>query len=191
MQERLRSGDWTLRSRTGWSPPCPPVIPFIECPRPQTNCLREVPYENDPPHCSPAADRLRQKKVADPAAPAARAASSLPEMVPNPTSGCGVGSFMVAGDVQMAMEQADANARAGLAAALEASIERVAEQAREQLQGGGEVTNMSSATTGLREIIDTTLVGSTPTRRDEAGGQLWSEVCLDMETFGEIIDSMS
>jgi len=125
-----------------------------------------------------------------PKAPLAKPTIALPDMAMNPTPGCGQGSFLVSNDIQMAMEQADANARAGLAAALEASIERVAEQTREQLQTGDKTNNLSSATTGLREIIDAKMVGTAPTRREQVGQQLWSEVCLDLETFGEIIAGM-
>ena len=122
--------------------------------------------------------------------PSAKPTVTLPDMAMNPTPGCGQGSYLVANDIQMAMEQADANAKAALAASLETSIERVIEQAREQLQGGDQTNNVASATTGLREIIDTKLTGVSPKRREQVGSQLWSEVCLDFETFSEIIAGM-
>jgi hypothetical protein len=122
--------------------------------------------------------------------PKPKATISLPDMAMNPTPGCGQGSYLVVDDIQLAMEHADANARAGLAASMTVAIERVVEQTREQLQKDSKANNFNSGTTGLREIIDTKLAGTPPTKREQVGSQMWSEVCFDMDTFSEIIGGM-
>jgi hypothetical protein len=114
----------------------------------------------------------------------------LPDMVMNPTAGCGTGTFEVTTDVQMAMVQADANARSALAASIESTIRQVAEQAGEQLQAGGETNNLSSATLARRESIQQTLNGAAVSHREQVDGQLWSEVCINTEMFSEIVGDM-
>ena len=114
----------------------------------------------------------------------------LPDMVMNPTPGCGTGTFEVTTDVQMAMVQADANARSALAASIESTIRQVAEQAGEQLSAGGETNNLSSATLARRESIQQTLNGAAVAHREQVDGQLWSEVCINAEMFSEIVGDM-
>ncbi len=116
---------------------------------------------------------------------------ALPEMATTPIPGCGVGSFAVTTDIQMAMEQADANARLALAASVEAEVERVVVQAREQLELNGKAENLTYATTGLRETVAAAMVGTVPSRREQVADQLWSEVCLDLDTFNDIVGEMT
>ena len=126
-----------------------------------------------------------------PKAPPESSGVVLPEFVTSPVAGCGVGSFLVTTDIQMAMEQADANARVALAASVEAEVERVVVQAREQLELSGKAENLTYATTGLRETVAGAMVGTVPSRREQVGDQLWSEVCLDLDTFNDIVGGMT
>ena len=119
--------------------------------------------------------------------------SSIPDWVmssPFPEKVCAAGVYKFKGNIQMAFAGSADAARRELSKQLEIHVTDMFKTFIEEGTVEGEDFSESLSTNVAKSLVDETLNGTEPVRKEERNGNIWTLVCLDEEKFLGTFDKM-
>jgi len=114
-----------------------------------------------------------------------------PQWVGNPPKGCAAGSSKVRGIRSIASKAAVAHARDELTRQLKTVVQGMIKSYQRMGEADGKDFAEEDTTAVTRQIVDQTMVGTRKVREQKVGNEIFSLVCLDLETFANAFEKMN